>query len=61
MTCVTNKPAARERLREELAVARIQWRRNFGVGIIDDGSRLAARIDHLVAALGDRNKEDVGS
>jgi hypothetical protein len=61
MTCVTTKPAVRERLRADLAIARIQWRRRFGVGIIDDGSKLSARIDHLVAALGEKTKADTNA
>jgi len=54
MTCLTTKPKVRERLREELAVARIQYRRKYGVGLIGDGSRLYAQIAHLTAALGER-------
>ncbi len=61
MTCVASKPAARERLQGDLAIARIQWRRNFGVGLIDDGSRLSAHIDHLVAALGEKTKADTNA
>lgn len=51
------KQTTRERLLGDLAIARIQWRRNFNLGVVGDGSRLACRIDHLVKVLADKPKE----